>query len=728
MLLSEKVIRRIAHHLKYKMALQAESELERVQSEHNEGDLSVDGWIRALIDRGQERQLAVVVQGFSERELIIYFEETNSPIVLLQKRGEYLFEPVVLRYVQGKIHQESYVEDTDSWHTTIIDNFEHFYRFDDAVESENDGKMVAITFFPMRYQEQEVSSSKELTPFGRLINMLRDEKDIFYIYVYAIISSLLALSLPLGIQAVFRLVSSGQIITSLILVISFIIVGMLVSGGLQIMQLWLVELLQQRVFAKAAFGFAYRVPRISINALQKYYPPELMNRFFDVITIQKELPKLLVDLSAAALQVISGLLLLSFYHPMFLGVILLTFLFVWMLLYLTFDRGLYTSIKESTYKYKIVHWLEEMARTVNSFRLSTSSRLPLAKMDGLVNHYLYYRKAHFRVLIRQYIFSLVFKVLLVGGLLVIGTSLVVERQISLGQLVAAEVVIILIVSAIEKLVLGLANIYDILTAVVKVAQVTDLPLEKHSGVMVDFNRYPEGLSIRMEDVKASYAGKTILHGINLSIEPGEAICISGPEGAGKHTLMRVLTGLVPYEGFISINGFPLRDIDVDLWRAVIENNFSEDEVFSGTILENIVMGKPNIRMKDVYEAIEIMGLGDVIGRMPDGIHTELLPDGRPLSISERHKLVLARAIVSKPKLLIVIDHFQELQNSEKRRILQYLAKPEHPWTLLMLSNDPTFLSAAHRIIVLEKGKVVAEGSYEALLNQRTFRAFITENV
>ncbi|WP_051633005.1 peptidase domain-containing ABC transporter [Thermonema rossianum] len=731
MLLSERLVRRVAFHLREKMAEFPESELERIQNERTEGDLSPDGWIRAIIDRGEDLHLAIVVHGYSNDELLAYFYETDSPIILFRYLPNGEIVPVILKKKGSKTVVEEYFDETSgAWKEREVKDLNVYIRFEDPVDVSLNDKIIALTAFPMPYALKEYEEKKALTPFQRLLLLLKSERHILlYIYVYAIISGLIALSLPLGVQATFRLISSGKILTSVIVVIALVIVGLGASGGLQLMQLWLVEILQQRVFAKAAFEFAYRIPKILPSVLKKYYPPELMNRFFDVVILQKELPKLLVDLSAAALQVVFGLLLLSLYHPFFLGLIFFTFLFIGILLYYTFDRGLYTSIKESTYKYKIAHWLEEIARTVRSFRLSTSSRLPLSKMDELVNYYLYYRKEHFKVLVNQYLFVLVFKIIIVGGLLILGSTLVVERQISLGQLVASEVMIILVVNAIEKLVLGLPTVYDALTAVEKIAQVTDLPLEKRHGVLVDFHRYPEGLEIQMEDVRASYnSSKRILKGITLTALPGEAICIAGPEGAGKHTLMRVLTGFVEYEGYISVNGFSLKDIDVDMWRAVVENNFSEDEVFAGTILENIVMGKPNVKMKDVYEAIEVMGLADVIGRLPKGIHTELLADGRPLSISERHKLILARCIVSKPKLLIIIDHFQEMQNSEKKRILQWLTQERHPWTLLMLSNDPIFLSLAKRVIVLEKGQVVAEGTYEELMNERHFRAFMTENV
>lgn len=315
-------------------------------------------------------------------------------------------------------------------------------------------------------------------PFERLMRLLSSEKrDIWYIYLYAIIAGFINLSLPLGIQAVFNFVSSGTVFNSVYLLISLVIVGVVLGGLLQIGQISLVEVLQQRIFAKAAFEFTYRLPRIRPEALRPYYPPELMNRFFDIVNVQKSLPKLLIDITAAAIQVILGIILLSFYHPVFIVFGLLTALMLWFVILIYGKRGLETSLSESKYKYKVAAWLEDLARDLSAYRREADSLDAIDKMDDLVANYLKYRNDHYRVLKRFFYNAVAFKAIITGSLLIVGTALVVDRQMTLGQFVAAELVIVLITSAVEKLIMSIDTVFDLLTAVEKLGSVTDLPLE-----------------------------------------------------------------------------------------------------------------------------------------------------------------------------------------------------------------------------------------------------------
>ena len=315
------------------------------------------------------------------------------------------------------------------------------------------------------------------SPVQRMIRLLANEKkDIGYIYLYALVTGIISLSLPLGIQAVFNLVSGGVVFSSVYLLIGVVILGVLITGLLLVAQMTLVEVLQQRIFVKAAFEFTYRLPRIQPDALAGYYPPELMNRFFDVLTIQKGLPKLLIDLTAAAVQIIFGLILLSAYHPIFVGFGAFIVLIILLISRLYGPGGIRTSLDESAYKYKAVAWLEEIAAELPTYRQETHKSTTIDKMDKLVSEYILHRNRHFSVLKRFFYSAIAFKTVITGGLLILGTTLVVGRQMSLGQFVAAELIIVLITNAVDKLISGIDTVFDLLTAVEKIGYVTDLPL------------------------------------------------------------------------------------------------------------------------------------------------------------------------------------------------------------------------------------------------------------
>jgi ABC-type bacteriocin/lantibiotic exporter with double-glycine peptidase domain len=323
-----------------------------------------------------------------------------------------------------------------------------------------------------------VTVEPQPTPTQRLIRLLSTEKkDIIYVYLYAIVAGVISLSLPLGTQAVFTLVSSGTVFSSIYVLIGLVIFGIIVSGLLLIAQQTLVEILQQRVFAKAALEYTYRLPRIDSEALSAYYPPELMNRFFDVLTIQKAMPKLLVDLTTASVQIIFGLLLLVAYHPIFIAFAVFVVLAVWLITRILSPSGIETSLAESKYKYKVVAHLEQMAADLPEKTVIPDNQAEsMAYMDELVAGYVAKRQAHFSV-IKKFLYSgVAFKVIVVGGLLIMGTVLVVSRQMSLGQFVASELVIVIITGSVDKFLTGIETIFDALSGVEKVANVTDLPL------------------------------------------------------------------------------------------------------------------------------------------------------------------------------------------------------------------------------------------------------------
>jgi len=319
------------------------------------------------------------------------------------------------------------------------------------------------------------------TPWQRLTRLLDTERStIRYIIFYAVLTGLISMSLPLGTQAVFNLVSTGAVFSSTYILVAVVVGGVLLGGLLLVGQMTLVEAIEQRIFAKAAIEYAYRLPRIKAEALHGQNPQELVNRFFDILTIQKGLTKLLVDVMFAVLQILMGVIILAFYHPIFIGFGLFTILALVAVYMLNYRQALRTSIEESAYKYELVAWLENVAGRLDDVRHNDETQYQaLARADELTSEYLHARNQHFRVLKSYYNYGVALRTILTAGLLIAGTLFVVSRQMTLGQFVAAEVIIVMISGSIEKLMTSVNTIFDVLTGVEKVAAVTDLPLDEH---------------------------------------------------------------------------------------------------------------------------------------------------------------------------------------------------------------------------------------------------------
>lgn len=543
------------------------------------------------------------------------------------------------------------------------------------------------------------------TPWQRFIGLLKlERKDFLQILYYAIFAGIVSLSLPLGIQAIVNLIQGAQISTSWIVLVVLVTLGVAFVGALQLMQIRIVENIQQKIFTRASFEFTYRFPKIKMSELRDYYPPELANRFFDVLTIQKGLYKLVLDFPAAMVQIIFGLILLSFYHPFFIFYGILLVLLIYLVFKFTGNTGLQTSLSESKYKYKIAHWIQEIARTLLSFKLSGKSSLALNKNDTLVSDYIDSRESHFRILRIQFIQMIGFKVLVTAGLLLIGGILVLNQQMNIGQFVAAEIIILLIINSVEKLILGLENFYDLLTALEKIGQVVDKELEPQD-LATPFN---DDTALTLELNKISYIDNrdniSILKDISFTLKPGEHLLINGPNGSGKSTLLKIIAGILePTGGDLYVNNKSLKGINLNHYRALLGQSFPDETPFEGTLLENLTFGDTTIPQEDIDWAITNVGLTDYIKNQPLGINTALKPEGKFLSETISNKIVLARSIVRKPKVLILKEPLTRFSAEEKTRIIEFLFNKSNSWSIIISSQNPLWKEYCERVIWLENG-------------------------
>ncbi|MBL1279514.1 MAG: ATP-binding cassette domain-containing protein [Fluviicola sp.] len=566
--------------------------------------------------------------------------------------------------------------------------------------------------------------TKRITPGQRFWRLLKpDAKEVRNIYIYSIFSGLISLSLPLGIQAIVNLIQGGQMNSSWIVLVVFVVLGIIITGVLQIYQLRITENLQQKIFTRAAFEFSYRIPQIKMEALYKHYAPELMNRFFDIVSVQKGLAKILIDFSAAFFIVIFSLVLLSFYHPFFILFSVILVLLVYVIFKFTAQRGMSTCLEESHYKYRVAHWLEELSRTAITFKLAGKSDFPLEKTDRRVGSYLEAREDHFKVLVQQYSFLIVFKVLVATGLLAIGGVLVMNQQMNIGQFIAAEIIILLVMASVEKLVLSVESIYDILTALEKIGQVTDLELDRENGIDIDISPDDLGIEVEMKNVTFSFPdeNKKTLNDVSLNLRKGEVAVIVGGSGSGKSTLLHIISGLYDVqEGVISYNQLPIGNISLNSMREQIGDHMTMERLFEGTILDNIALGREMATFENVKWAVESLGLSDFIKGTSEGYNTVLDTQGKGLPESTVTKLLLARSIAAKPKLLLLENPLEHLNEGECRKIIDFLTSKENKWSIVIVSPNIYLAKKASKIVVLKAGGVDAIGTYDELKDSTNF--------
>ena len=547
-----------------------------------------------------------------------------------------------------------------------------------------------------------------LTASQRLLNLLKlDRKDILQVLFYAIFAGLVSLSLPLGVQAIINLIQSGRVSVSWIVLVFIVIAGVALVGILSLMQLRITENLQQKIFIRSSFEFGFRLPKIKFEALHNQYPPELANRFFDTLTIQIGATKLLIDFSSALLQIVFGILLLSLYHPFFIFFGIFLMLLLYIIFKFSYSSGLSSSLKESKYKYKVVSWLQEMARNNFSFKKSSNFDFALTKNDRLVSEYLVHRERHFSVIKRQFTQLIIFKIIITAGLLLIGGYLVLNQQMNIGQFVAAEIIILLVINSVEKIVIGLETLYDVLTAVEKIGQITDLDVEETSSKPADFCYTNIQLAAENLSYKFPDATDYVLEKINLTIEQSEKIFVEGNNGSGKTTLIRILSGLLkPTSGSFYINDDTYRKIDLDQYRSQISTIITGETPFEGTILENITFNNPLISQDDLKWAIDSVKLGDFIKSLPKGLDTKIYPEGKQLSSSNAQKILLARSIINRPKILFYEDALDKMDNDAAQEVIDFITSDENKWTLIVSSKNGYWKQKCSRKITMSEGKII----------------------
>lgn len=549
-------------------------------------------------------------------------------------------------------------------------------------------------------------------PFEKFLKLIEGEKkQLYQVYSYSIFKGIISLSLPLGIQSIISLLQGGRVSAAWLVLIFIIVASISFSGILQLLQLRITETIQQKIFTRAAFDFAYRIPKIKFEEISQYYAPELMNRFFEVPVLQKSITKVLLELPASVLQIFFALIVLSFYHPFFISFSLLLLFLVLIVIVFTAKKGLKTSVEESKHKFKVASWLEELARVKDTFKLSGKTDFHLNKMNTLATNYVNARESHYSILRIQYIILLIFKVCISASLLLIGGYLVLHQKLNVGQFVAAEIIVLLIIESSEKLILNIEMIYDVLTSLEKISEVTSMNLQKDTNESVtSISNSTEALQVELNNVSFQYPGNKnyIIRDASCFIQKGEIVCITGENGSGKSTLLHLISGLFkPTDGNILINGFHLENYSRENLYSYLGNGLVGENIFDGTLTENITIGRENISIEDVLWAIRNAGLDDYVKYLPEGLNTKIELSGSWLPESIYTKIIIARSIVNRPKLLLLEISTGSLEKDELKKIIDFLTNKSNNWTLIFISNDEYFVSKADHVLKIENGKILS---------------------
>lgn len=551
---------------------------------------------------------------------------------------------------------------------------------------------------------EKINISRSLYKLFRLLRL--DGKEITALYLLSILSGLIQLSLPLGIQAIinFAIVATGrkQLPASMWVLILLVVLGVLFTGMLKINQMKIVEKIQQKIFTIFSFEFSYRIPKLNVKSIDQFHLPELVNRFFDIPTLQKSMAKLLLDIPTAVIQLCFGLILLAFYNSVFIvfGIILLVILYL--ILYISSPKGFEASLEESNYKYDIGGWIQEIARGIKTFKFFNTYNLHIEKTNHLLEGYLYSRNRHFQILKLQYWSLVVFKILITASMLIVGGILLIRQEINIGQFIAAEIIILTIMNAVEKLIISLETVYDLLTSVEKINKITEKPIDEEGSY--EFIK-KQGIEIEAKNLSFGFEKNDILQNINFHIKRGQKVAITGDGDSGKTVLLRLLTGVFQdFKGDLSFDQIPINNYNLNTLRNHIGIYMQKQDIFSASLWENITLGNTEIKEQDVLDVFKIVGLDSFYKSLNKGFDTHLEPTGKQLSSSNVQKLLIARSLLNQPALLL-LDEPMKLVAADYKQYLQNYLFGLKDVTIIFTTNDPSLISKSEMVIHLEKGLI-----------------------
>ena len=554
-------------------------------------------------------------------------------------------------------------------------------------------------------------SKSTARPWQQYARLLRPEApDLRTIVVYGAASAVLTLAVPLTVDALISNITFSTLLAPLVVLVGVLLGCLVLQGVLGALQAWIAEVIERRIFVRVVGDLAWRLPRVEIGAFDRAHGPEKVNRFFDTVTVQKSSSKLFLEVTNIVLTTGVGMMVLAFYHPFLLVFVLALLAAIAVLVFVFGLGGVRSAVDESVAKYEVAAWLQELARHTTAFCTKGGADFARRRAERLVGSYVSARKRHFRVLFRQICSALGLQVVASTSVLAIGGWLVIDQQLTPGQLVASELIVTAVVANITKLGSVLESWYDVCAASDKLGHLLDLPLERQTGAEPEFSG--DGVALELNDVRCALDnGQDLgdLRDLSLDVKPGERIALTGPAGGDASLLLDVLYGLrQPVHGHVTVDGLDLRQLRLDRTRdefALVHGT----EIVEGTLLDNLKFGRDDVSITEIRDALRDVGLWDIVLALPDGLETRIATGGQPLTPSQASQLMLARAILAEPRLLLLDGALDRLTPTLRRRVIAHLFDEKHRWTMLVATNERDVIAACDRSLDCDTAACAVEG-------------------
>lgn len=534
----------------------------------------------------------------------------------------------------------------------------------------------------MAGEGQNYGSQISLAKFFRIFfDILKPEANFYWLAaVYGIGISLLSLATPISVQMLINTIANTALTAPLVMLSLTLFGLLLISSMLYALRVHLMEIFARRFYAR----MVAEISLISVYAQNPFFNDDkkgsLFNRYFDVVYVQTAIPILFIGGFTTLLQIAVGFVLVSLYHPYFLGFTLVMIALMWIVWLTWGSRALRTGVDVSHSKHATAAWLETIGSSNGFFKSQRRIDHALDKTDDFTRIYIGHRKRHFRHLFSQTISFLVMYAAASAALLGLGGWLVIQNELTLGQLVAAELVLSAAFFGVAQLGSYLGYFYDLFAAVEEISQFYDVEQEQPKGA--DPFDGPDH-TIVMHGVR----GKARHEDVQFDLEiPSGAIIMAA---ASHHGVQRLFTNLLklhdlPQSGIATLGGIDMKAIEAHHLRKNV-HVLDRPSTVEMTIREYLALSCPDTAPQRMIGALETVGLSSLMSTLEKGLDTPLASTGYPLSAVELQQLKLANALLERPRILVLSRLFDLLDPEPIERAVKELRAQAYS-TVIYFSN------------------------------------------
>ena len=547
------------------------------------------------------------------------------------------------------------------------------------------------------------------TFFGFFFRFMAPERGFYgLVIIYGIGISVLSLALPISVQLLINTVANVGLAAPLLILSATLFGLLLASGLLNALRIHLMEIFGRRFYSRMVADITLR----SIYARNPFFQDNsssaLFNRYFDIIIIQKTVPVLLIGGFTVVLQTGVGFVLVSLYHPLFLVFNVVVIALIWAIWLFWGGSAIRNAIVLSQEKHQTAAWLERLGASNGFFKTKRRIDYALDRSDEMTFRYIDQHRRFFRRHFAQTVSFLVLYAAASATLLGLGGWLVIQGQLSLGQLVAAELVLAVAFFGLSQFGIYLNYFYDVCAAVEELSlfqrvEQEEPAFETNSGPVVE-------PTLTFFDVKGcGREGEAVMR---FEI-PGGALVQAA---ASNYGMQRLFANLLrrheePEGGYILLGGADLLERPAHELRRDI---FSLDRsgIIQMTIREYLRISGERVTPEEIMSAINLVGLGGVIAQLDDGLDTEIASTGWPLSIPEVMQLKLAGAVIARPKIVILGQLYDLVDPKDFSAALAELRRD--PMTTVIYFSDRRTDFGCDGYLFLGEDEQVVFGTYEEL--------------